>query len=388
LISTQIAPERAVLISVDTPINNTKWSTESSINELNALASSAGAIIVGKLTQKLPAPSKTHYMGKGKLEELLRLKDTLKYDTVIVDDELSAQQQQNIEELLDTKVIDRITLILDIFAKRARTHEGKLQVELAQCEYNLPRLTGKWTHLERLGAGIGTRGPGESQLETDKRIIKQKISRLKKQIEDVRKQRELYRQKRNRSGIPIISLVGYTNSGKSTLLNSLSRSSVLAKNELFSTLDPTTRRLVLPNKSTVLLTDTVGFIRKLPPTLVAAFRATLEELSEADILIHVVDMTSASAADQCSTVESILKDLQIDSKPRITALNKIDLILNRDQEQTEQNTIEYIVSQGGLPEENAVLISAVKKWGFDKLLDLISSLLDINKKASSQIQGS
>ena len=331
---------------------------------------------MGRYTQRLPVPSKTHYLGKGKLEGLLKLKETLNFDTVIVDDELSALQQQNMEDLLEVKVIDRITLILDIFAKRARTHEGKLQVELAQCEYNLPRLTGKWTHLERLGAGIGTRGPGESQLETDKRIIKQKISRLKKQIEDVRQQRELYRQRRNRSGVPVISLVGYTNTGKSTLLNALSGSDVIARNELFSTLDPTTRRIMLPDKRTVLLTDTVGFIRKLPHALIASFRATLEELAEADILIHVIDITSHNAVEQSETVEDILKDLHIDDKPRITVLNKIDLMLSKDEPWTQEKAIQYLTSQGGLPRGNTVLISAAKKWGFDELRTLISRLLE------------
>jgi GTPase len=378
-ISTQKAQERAILIAVDVVKDTNKWPIDASIDELTSLVHSAGAIVAGTLTQKLNAPSRIHYLGKGKIEELLKLKEQLNFDVVVVDDELSAQQQQNLEEYLQVKVIDRVALILDIFARRARTYEGKLQVELAQCEYNLPRLTGKWTHLERLGAGIGTRGPGESQLETDKRIIKQKISRLKKQIEEVRQQRDLYRQKRQRSGIPVISLVGYTNSGKSTLLNSLSKSEVLARNELFSTLDPTTRKLVLPNNQTVLLTDTVGFIRKLPPTLIASFRATLEELSEADILIHAVDISSHHAAEQCETVENIMKDLQIDKKPRITALNKIDLMLSGDQQWNEERAINYISSKSILPAENTVLISAVKKWGFTKLLDLIVKLLPVKR---------
>jgi GTPase len=376
IISTQKTKEKVILAAVDTSKDKAAWSTEASIAELNSLASTAGAEVVGNIVQKMSTPSKTHYLGKGKLEELLKLKETLNYDAVIVDDELSAQQQQNMEDILQTRVIDRIALILDIFAKRARTHEGKLQVELAQCEYNLPRLTGKWSHLERLGAGIGTRGPGESQLETDKRIIKQKISRLKKQIEEVRQQRELYRQKRIRSGVPIVSLVGYTNSGKSTLLNALSRSDVIARNELFSTLDPTTRRIILPDKRTVLLTDTVGFIRKLPTTLITSFRATLEELSEADILIHVVDITSNNAAEQCQTVEIILKELGIDDKPRITVLNKIDLMLNKDEKWDQEKAVRYISSQGVLPQANTVLISAAKKWGFDELRNLISRLLD------------
>jgi GTP-binding protein HflX len=335
-------PERVILVSVESTKNPNTWSTAASIAELAALAYSAGANVVGKLTQKLPVPSKLTYIGKGKIEELLKLKEKLNYDTVVVNDELTPQQQQSLEDYLQSKVIDRVALILDIFAKRARTHEGKLQVELAQYEYNLPRLAGKWQHLERLGAGIGTRGPGESQLETDKRIIRQKITRLKKQLEEVRQSRAMHRQKRQRTGIPVVALVGYTNTGKSTLINSLSRTDVVAKNELFSTLDPTTRRLTLPDKRTVLLSDTVGFIHNLPTTLIAAFRATLEELSEADILIHVVDITSSNAAEQSETVEDILKDLGLQDKPRVTALNKIDLLLSKDKTWTEEKALEYI----------------------------------------------
>jgi len=349
--------------------------------ELAALAYTAGANVVGKMTQKLRSPSKTQYLGKGKLEELVKLREQLDYDTIIVDDELTPQQQQNLEDVLHAKVIDRIALILDIFARRARTHEGKLQVELAQYEYNLPRLAGKWHHLERLGAGIGTRGPGESQLETDKRIMRQRITRLKKQIEEVRRQRELYRQKRRRSGIPIVALVGYTNTGKSTLLNALSRADVTAKNELFSTLDPTTRRLYLPDKRSILVTDTVGFIRKLPPELVAAFRATLEELTEASLLIHVVDLTSHNAAEQCETVEEILKMLKVDQKPRITAMNKIDLLLSKDRDWRESQAIRYISEKSGEPQPNTVLISASKKWGLNRLLEMISVMIEQNVQA-------
>jgi GTP-binding protein HflX len=374
-----------MLVAVETPQVKSQWSANDSIAELAALAYTAGANVIGKLVQKKHSPSKIQYFGKGKLDELLALKEKIKYDTVIVDDELTPQQQQNLEDFLQAKVIDRIALILDIFAKRARTHEGKLQVELAQLEYNLPRLAGKWRHLERLGAGIGTRGPGESQLETDKRIMRQKITRLKKQIEEVRRQRELYRQKRRRSGVPVIALVGYTNTGKSTLLNALSRSQVIAKNELFSTLDPTTRRLVLPDKKTILLTDTVGFIRKLPPTLITAFRATLEELLEASLLIHVVDLTSHNAAEQCETVEDILKDLDLSEKPRITALNKIDLLTSPDQRLDETRAIQHIATQCGEPGPNTVLISASKKWGFDKLLEMISRILEPAPDNNNQI---
>jgi len=292
---------------------------------------------------------------------------------VIFDDELTPRQQRNLEDVLQVKVIDRVALILDIFAKRARTHEGQLQVELAQHQYLLPRLAGQWSHLERLGGGIGTRGPGESQLETDRRLIRQKIQRLEAQIEEVRKHRALYRQKRSKSGIPVIALVGYTNSGKSTLLNALCQSDVYVEDELFTTLDPTTRRLTLPDKSAVLLTDTVGFIRKLPPTIVTAFRATLEELDEAALLLHVVDLASPDAVKQCQTVESILTDLHLMDKPRIAALNKIDLLLSTDRDWDEETALNYLSDKSS--GEKAVLISATRKWGLAKLLALISHTL-------------
>lgn len=362
---------------VETP-EDKKWSSEASNAELTALAYSAGASVVGNITQKMRTPSKEHYLGTGKLEELKALKNKLEYNTIIVDDELSPQQQQNLEDFLQSKVVDRIALILDIFARRARTHEGKLQVELAQYEYNLPRLVGKWRHLERLGAGIGTRGPGESQLETDKRIIRQKINRLKKQIDDIRQQRELYRQKRKRSGISIVALVGYTNTGKSTLLNAFSRSDILTKNELFSTLDPTTRKVTLPDNKSFLMTDTVGFIRKLPPTLVAAFRATLEELKEASLLLHVVDITSSYAAEQSETVENILKELDVADKPRITVLNKVDLLLPASNRWDEPSALKYLLAECGEPAPGTVLVSGIKKWGIAKLLSLITELLEKN----------
>ncbi|MBP1707890.1 MAG: GTP-binding protein HflX [Chloroflexi bacterium] len=392
-ISTEKLPERVILVAVESTRAKDNYPADSSIAELAALAYTAGSNVVGKLTQKLPAPVKNSYLGKGKIQELLNLKSRLQYDTVIVDDELTPQQQHHLEEYLQSKVVDRIALILDIFAKRARTYEGKLQVELAQYEYNLPRLTGKWSHLERLGGGIGTRGPGEAQLETDKRLMRQKITRLKKQIETVRSQRELYRQKRRRAGIPVVALVGYTNTGKSTLLNALSRSEVTVKNELFSTLDPTTRRTILPDKRTVLLTDTVGFIRKLPTTLISAFRATLEELAEANILIHVVDLTSHNAAEQSETVEGILKELDLTQKPRITALNKIDLLLSTDRIWKEGTALEYIASRCGEPGPNTVLISSTKKWGFDRLLEMISQMLgqttvQASPETTGEFQGS
>ena len=331
--------------------------------------------MVGKIVQWLPVPSKTHYLGKGKLDELLSLKDSANYDVVIFDDELSPLQQRNLEEALQVKVIDRPALILDIFAKRARTHEGQLQVELAQHQYLLPRLAGQWSHLERLGGGIGTRGPGESQLETDKRLINRKIHQLKEEIEQVRKHRWLYRQQRKKSGTPIVALVGYTNAGKSTLLNALGQADVFVEDKLFATLDPTTRRVTLPGKRVALITDTVGFIRKLPPTIVAAFRATLEELTEASVLLHIVDLTCHNAPEQCQTVEDILADLNLMDKPRITALNKIDLLLDNSENWDEETVINYLSAQPVPVDENTVFISATKKWGLNKLLELIATTL-------------
>jgi len=371
----QTLPERAFLVAVAAKVSADKWPVEDSLNELAQLAGTAGADVVGKLVQRLSSPSKTHYLGKGKLEEVSALKDSVNYDVVIFDDELSPRQQRNLEEALQVKVIDRAALILDIFAKRARTHEGQLQVELAQHQYLFPRLAGQWSHLERLGSGIGTRGPGESQLETDRRLIRQKIHRLKAQIEEVRKHRRLYQQRRRKSGIPIVALIGYTNTGKSTLLNTLGHTDVFVEDKLFATLDPTTRRLTLPDKSVVLLTDTVGFIRKLPPTIVTAFRATLEELTEANVLLHVVDLTSHNAAEQCQIVEGILTDLNLMDKPRITALNKIDLLLDGDKTWDKETAIDYLSDLGGEENKNTVIISATKRWGLTKLLELISHTL-------------
>ncbi|UCH43906.1 MAG: GTPase HflX, partial [Dehalococcoidales bacterium] len=287
---TGTSQEQAFLVCVSGKGRAGRVSAEESLKELALLARSAGAGVVGRLVQQLAVPTKAYYLGEGKLNELSGLKSTTNYNVVIVDTELSPLQQRNLEDHLQVKVIDRVALILDIFARRARTREGQLQVELAQHQYLAPRLAGRWSHLERLGGGIGTRGPGESQLETDRRLINQRMHRLKSQIEEVRKRRHLYREKRQKSGIPVVALVGYTNAGKSTLLNTLSQADILVEGRLFATLDPTTRRVTLPDKTEILFTDTVGFIRRLPPTIITAFRATLEELSEASILVHVVDL--------------------------------------------------------------------------------------------------
>ncbi|MBF8267280.1 MAG: hflX [Dehalococcoidia bacterium] len=368
--STKARPERAILVGVETRGKPRLWSLEDSLEELGQLARTAGAQVVGTLTQRLERPTNS-YMGKGKLEEVLVMRDDLQADVVIFDDELSPKQQRNLEETLKVKVIDRTALILDVFARRAQTHEGRLQVELAQHEYLLPRLVGQWAHLERLGGGIGTRGPGETQLETDRRIIRNKIQRLKRELEEVRQHRALYRERRKRLGTPIVALVGYTNAGKSTLLNALSDADVVAEDKLFSTLDPVTRKVELPEKGSFLLTDTVGFIQKLPPTVVAAFRATLEELAEADGILHVIDITHQNAEGQVQVVNRLLAELHLEDKPRVLALNKIDLLPGDHQEEGYGEEL-----KSGWGEGYPVLISAAKGWGLDHLLTAIGEMLE------------
>jgi GTP-binding protein HflX len=345
------------------------------MEELAQLAESAGAEVVGKIIQQLPAPSHDCYVGRGKLQELVALKSTSDYSVIILDDELTPNQQQNLEEALEVKVIDRAALILDIFARRARTHEGRLQVELAQHQYLLPRLAGQWSHLERLGGGIGTRGPGESQLETDRRLIRRKIQHLLEQTEEIRRRRAQYRQQRQRSSIPVVALVGYTNAGKSTLLNAICHADVLVDDRLFATLDPTTRRLTLPDNNTILVTDTVGFIRKLPPMIINAFRATLEELSEASLLLHVVDLASADAPEQCQTVENILSELGLADRKKLTVLNKIDRLLQSEPDSEGQGVESILAGLGVAPDESTLLISAVKGWGLPRLLEMIGRAL-------------
>jgi len=369
--STTDESERALLIAVQTGAEDQPWSTDDSLAELKRLAESAGAVVVGERSQRLDTASGTYYVGKGKLKELQDLKATLDYSLVVADDELTPRQQRAIEDELDVRVIDRTALILDIFAHRARSHEGKLQVELAQHKYLLPRLIGRWQHLERLGGGIGTRGPGESQLETDRRLIRLRISRLERDLEAVRRQREVYRARRRRERVPIVALVGYTNAGKSTLFNTLSRASVLVEDRLFSTLDPVTRKVRLPGGTTTLLSDTVGFIHKLPPSIIAAFRTTLEELDEADLLLHVVDITHRDASRQHATVEQILADIGLAAKPVITALNKVDLLDTLAGESNGLTLKDRIAGE----RTDFVPVSAVTGWNLDELLERIESRL-------------
>ena len=324
--STRPRLERAVLVGVELKRRRGLWGLEESLTELAELARSARAIVVATVTQRMDRPTQA-YLGKGKLEELKGLLYAKRASTVICDDELTPTQQRNLEkELGGAKVIDRTALILDVFAQRARTKDGRLQVELAQHEYLLPRLAGQWTHLERLGGGIGTRGPGETQIETDRRLVRQRIQKLKRDLEDVRRHRARYRARRIEMEVPVVSLVGYTNAGKSSLLNRLTKADVMAENLLFSTLDPITRRIKTPAGRDVLLTDTVGFIQKLPTAVVAAFRATLEEVQESTLVLHVLDIAHPNAAQMAAVVEGILKDLGIADKPRLVALNKADLL--------------------------------------------------------------
>ncbi len=317
--------ERAFLIAVETGTDD-GWTAEESLAELASLADTAGAEVVGAEWQHRRHIDPNWYLGKGKAEELRAAKQETGFTLLVADDELSPNQQRALEELLTVKVLDRSGLILDIFAQHAQTHEGRLQVELAQLEYQLPRLTRMWTHLSRTGGGIGTRGPGETQLETDRRVIRVRIRKLKERVEQVRQQRETAGRSRDRRLVPSLAIVGYTNAGKSSLLNALAgREAARAEDRLFATLDPTSRQVKLGDGQSVVLTDTVGFIHKLPHQLVDAFRATLEEVTRADVLVEVVDGSDAHARVHRQTVQEVLDELGAGEKPRIVALNKADL---------------------------------------------------------------
>lgn len=364
-------PERAYLVAVEADEQESMWGAEDSLNELEELARTAGATVLGHMIQHLPQPDAQTYLGKGKAQELAMLGKQLNLDLVIFDDELTPTQQRALENLLSARVIDRTALILDVFAQRAHSHEGRLQVELAQAEYRLPRLAGSSTYSRQaggsLGAGgtggaIGVRGPGETRLELDRRRIRNRISSLRKEIEEARAQRALQRKQRVAQAMPVISVVGYTNAGKSTLFNALTEAGVLAEDKLFATLDPVTRRLSLPNNQEVLLSDTVGFIQKLPTRLIAAFRATLEEVIEADLLLEVVDVSHENAFEQSETVRDILDELGASDKPRVTALNKIDLLRSPSELDTSLYT-------------NAVPISALQGKGLEELCAKLASVL-------------
>lgn len=338
---------------------------EEDMAELDRLADTAGASVVARVTQRRQSPDLAYFLGTGKLEELKESVISEGADLVIINNQLTPLQQRNLENALEVKVIDRTALILDIFAQRARTKEGQLQVELAQLNYLLPRLTGKGIELSRLGGGIGTRGPGETKLEADRRRIRRQITRLEEELDKVRKQRLLQSQPRHDVPVMVAALVGYTNAGKSTLFNTLTGADVLTENRLFATLDPTLRRIRLPNGQTIVLSDTVGFIRNLPHSVVAAFRATLEEVVEADIIIHIVDASNPLSHKQSDAVYEVLEELGVADKPIITVLNKMDLV-------EHPQSLQHLADTA----ERTVALSALNGAGLDDLLDEIVEIMN------------
>jgi GTP-binding protein HflX len=365
--------EKAILVGLITK-DQTETEVKEYLEELAFLAETAGATAVKRFAQRLPHPDSRTFIGKGKLEEIKRYIDGKDIQTAIFDDELSGSQITNIEKILDIKVIDRSDLILDIFASRAKTAQAKTQVELAQYQYVLPRLRGMWSHLERLGGGIGTRGPGETEIETDRRIVRDKISLLKKKLSEIDKQSFI--QRKDRGEFIRVALVGYTNVGKSTIMNILSKSDVFAENKLFATLDTTTRKVVF-DRTPFLLSDTVGFIRKLPHHLVESFKSTLDEVREADILLHVVDISHPNYEAQLSVVNKTLEELNAHNKPTITIFNKMDLY----EQHTFDPWLEESVREEMLKDlrerweyethGNAVFIAAIEKRNVDQLREVI-----------------
>ena len=346
---------------------------EESLAEFRELARSAGAEIAGEFVQRRDQPDPATLIGKGKLQEIAGAVASAQADVVLVDHELSPSQQRNIENEVDARVIDRTQLILDIFARHARTREGQLQVELAQLEYLLPRLGGRGIEMSQLGGGIGTRGPGETQLETDRRKIYRRIRHIKGQLEEVKRIRGQQRQRREAVPLPTVALVGYTNAGKSTLFNALTRAGVLTSAKMFATLDPTVRSITLPSKRKILLSDTVGFIRNLPTTLVSAFRATLEEVQRAALLLHISDATSPIAHEQQKQVEQVLEELEVMSAPQIRVMNKTDLLPEAQRRS---------LVNGGMN----VYVSATKKLGLDELLQVIDGKLHVDAIQTMRIK--
>lgn len=362
--SLQVMSERAILIGMEWGRNDSLWTVDDSLEELKQLADTAGATVIKKFIQKRPKPDPAFFIGRGKVQELALYAQQENIDLCIFDDELSPAQQRNIESVMGIRILDRTALILDIFAQRARTNEGKLQVELAQLQYTLPRIMGKGLMLSRLGGGIGTRGPGETKLEVDRRRIRDRIAFIKDQIEKVKAVRSLHRSKRKKNNVFEVSLVGYTNAGKSTLLNTLTNSDIYAKDQLFATLDPTTRQLTLPNKQEIIITDTVGFIQRLPHQLIAAFRSTLEVVTEADLLVHVIDVSHELYKEQAAAVHEVLKEIGAETKPVITVYNKIDK-LPPDSKLADRLALE----------EDTVCISAAKKLNLETLQQMIETHL-------------
>jgi len=340
-----------------------EFDADESLAELRTLAGSAGANVVGEILQRRDRPDPATLIGAGKLEEIAGAAASVNADLLLFDHDLTASQQRNIEKIVKRRVIDRTQLILDIFARHARTREGQLQVELAQLHYMLPRLAGRGVEMSQLGGGIGTRGPGETQLETDRRKIYRRVRHVEQQIENVRRIRAQQRQRRESAPVATVALVGYTNAGKSTLFNALTRSAVLASPRMFATLDPTIRAVVLPSKRKVLMSDTVGFIRNLPHTLVSAFRATLEEVQRASLILHVSDASSRLSAEQDAQVEIVLKELEAEKKPRLRVMNKVDLL--------DVEVVETLRDDA-----KTVYVSAVEGKGLDRLLARIDEMID------------
>jgi GTPase len=380
--------ERALLIGLERP-GHGKWAVKDSLEELRELAESAGAEVIDLISQKRDNPAAATFIGSGKVEELAAQCKETGANIVIFDDDLSPAQGRNLSEILglNVKVLDRTELILDIFAQRARTREGKIQVELAQLQYMLPRLAGLWTHLSRQRGGVGSRGPGEQQLEVDRRRVQEKIHRLEHALEEVQKNRRVERSGRQRLHWPMVAIIGYTNSGKSTLMNALTGANVLAEDKLFATLDPTTRKLRMPNNQNILLSDTVGFLRKLPHHLVESFKATLEEVVEADLLVHVVDVSHPQAAEQIAAVEVVLKEIDAWGKPTVVVLNKIDKLVPSSDvvpspgEEQDAASGDVACNNATVLEkfqrefDRAVPISAKDRTNFDQLLDEIANRL-------------
>ncbi len=361
LYENEIKSERALLVSVDTG----EFDAEVSIDELEELAMTAGAVTVGKVIQKKDAPEKATFVGAGKLAEIISFCDANEVDLLIFDSELSPSQQRNLEKLTNVRVIDRTMLILDIFAQRARSSEGKIQVELAQLKYQLPRLAGQGTSLSRLGGGIGTRGPGETKLESDKRHIRRRIQKLQEDLDAMEKRRSQMRKRREKDNVQTVAIVGYTNAGKSTLMNALTDAGVLCENKLFATLDPTSRALVLPDGRQVMLIDTVGFIRRLPHKLVEAFKSTLEEAAFATLVLNVCDASDEHASEHLEVTKNLLDELGYKNKPVISVMNKCDLVGDIYSMHTFGKT---------------VMISALQKRGFDELLEAILKELPPTRK--------
>lgn len=365
LYNTKEIAEKVILIGIE--FEESKFSVEDSLDELEELVKTAGAIVVGKMTQKRESIHRAHYFGKGKIEELELFIHEKEATGIVCDDELTSNQIRNMEKMLNTKVMNRTMIILDIFASRASSFEGKLQVELAQLKYNRSHLIGKGIEMSRLGGGIGTRGPGEKKLETDRRNISNRISELNHELLDIEKHRKVLREKRITNNVPVVALAGYTNAGKSTLMNTLTNAGVLAEDKLFATLDTTTRKIFMPSGAECLFTDTVGFIQKLPLNLIQAFKATLEELKYADIIIHIVDASNSSREEQMDTVYKTFQDLNCDDKPIITVFNKIDKDIEKPLPFDKHS-------------RNMLSISAKQNKGIEAMLESIEKIIKETKK--------